>query len=231
MLWWWVLVFQGVLRGLWQRQRTGPHWWASFFYYFHHIGFFFLYRAFVKVVVLLFLYITAAVSCKGFSLFPEKVLFSDESSHFAQKFSFSLLTNSHQINHTVKFLALVCHKDCRKVSKQASVRENHLSFTSVSPGRRIPGRQLTTQQKGELRKSKNNDTNSVQVCVYTLGPVYQDPVCAEASQPLAPQKKNIEHPYTLLAFSLPFFALFSVYRLFFLFGLFLVGSLLERQWP
>lgn len=52
-------------------------------------------------------------------------------------------------------------------------------------------------------------TSSVQVCVYTLGPVYQDPACAVANQALAPQKKvlNTHTPFWPFPYpSLPFFS-------------------------
>lgn len=59
----------------------------------------------------------------------------------------------------------------------------------------VPLRQLTTQQKEILRESKNYDTNVYKFVFYTLGPVYQDPDCAEANRALASQKK-ILNTYT-----------------------------------
>lgn len=49
--------------------------------------------------------------------------------------------------------------------------------------------QLTTQQKEKLRESKNDDTSVYKFVFYTLGPVYEDPDCAEAKWALASQKK------------------------------------------
>lgn len=115
--------------------------------------------------------------------------------------------------------SLVCHKDWKKVTKRLSVSENHFAFTPVSLGTGVPLRQLTTQQKEVLRKSKNNDTNSVQVCVYTLGPVYQGPALKLTR--LLPLKKiywTPIHPSSLfLTLLCPFFSsytlLFSLVRL------------------
>lgn len=44
-------------------------------------------------------------------------------------------------------------------------------------------------------------TNRVQVCVCTLGPVYQDPGCTEANQRLAPQRKILNTHTPFLPFS------------------------------
>lgn len=109
--------------------------------------------------------------------------------------------------------------------------KNTLGFTSVSPGTRIPLRQLTTQQKEVLRKSEKQwHKQCTSLCLH-LGTCVSRP-CLHWSLPgSGPSKENIEHLHTIVAFSLPFFALFLFLSSPFPFGSFLVESLLERQWP
>lgn len=77
-----------------------------------------------------------------------------------------------------------------------------LPFTYGSLDTELSLHQLTTQEKEVLRKrEKNNDTNRVQVCVCTLGPVYQDPGCTEANRRLAPQRKILNTHTPFLPFS------------------------------
>lgn len=215
MLWWWVLVFQG---GRWGEGCGKDREQGSIdeqFQYFHHSVFFFIRVQNVcfspcSVVSLFSLFIlllsdlhplkwtTTDISRKGFFIPRESFAHS-----LLIKLIFCMevwrlpLHPANQFNPTVKFLPLVCHKYWKRKLKGPELKKNHFAFTSVSLGTRIPLRQLTTQQKEVLRKSKNNDTNSVQVCVYTLGPMYQDPVCAEANQALDPQKKilNTHTPF------------------------------------
>lgn len=75
-------------------------------------------------------------------------------------------TSSHHFNPAIRFLALTCGKDWKKVTERPSVSENHLTFTSVSLGARIPLHQLTTQEKEVLRKSKNNDKQCTSLCLH-----------------------------------------------------------------